>query len=92
MSPLASTTSNPSGGPYRKPRADVYTFMLIVALLAIILGIVCLYFEMKGFNFEFKEAPKVPPAVVAAALPACGGPALRLSHPTGLVPPYRTCA
>ena len=73
MSPLASTTEK-SGGPYRKPQADVYTFMLIVALLAVILGIVCLYFEMERFDFEFKEAPKVPPAVVAAALPALPAP------------------
>ena len=73
MSPLASTTEK-SSGSYRKPRADVYTFMLIVALLAIILGMVCLYFEMKRFGFVFKEAPKVPPAVVAAALPALPAP------------------
>ena len=70
MSTLTSTTpKSKSGGPHRKPRADVYTFMLIVALIAIVIAIVCLYFEMKRFDFDFKGAPKPPPAT-AAVLPA----------------------
>jgi hypothetical protein len=72
MSPLASTTSsNITGGPYRKPRADVYTFLLVVSLLAIILGCVCLYFEMQRFEFKFKEQDVPRPPVAAA--PAAPG-------------------
>jgi hypothetical protein len=72
MSPLASTTSsNTTGGLYRKPRADVYTFLLVVSLLAIILGCICLYFEMQRFEFKFKEqdVPR-PPVAAAPAAPA----------------------
>ena len=43
------------GGPYRKPRADVYTVMLIASLIAIILGIVCLYLEGEMYFWEFKN-------------------------------------
>jgi len=86
VSTLASTTEN-RRGPYRKPQADVYTFMLIVSLLALILGILCLYFEMKRFDFEIKEAPKVPPAVVAVA-PPVQPPLVALARP---VPSNRTC-
>ncbi len=55
-------SNNNSGGPYRKPRADLYTVLLILALVAILLAILCLYFEMKMYDFKFKGAP------VAAAL------------------------
>ncbi len=55
MAPLDS--NNSSGGPYRKPRADLYTVLLILALIAILLAIICLYLEMKMYDFEFKGAP-----------------------------------
>jgi hypothetical protein len=66
--------NSPSAGPYRKPRADVYTFMLIVSLLAVIVGCLCLYFEMKRFDFKFKstDVPK-PPPVSAAPLESGAG-------------------
>jgi len=41
-------------GPYRKPRADAYTVMLLLSLFAIILGILCLHFEMDMYDFEFE--------------------------------------
>ena len=48
------------GGPYRKPRADVFTVMLLIALLAIVGGIVCLYLEMKEYGSPpFKGGPSV---------------------------------
>jgi len=46
-------------GPYRKPRWDIYTMLLLVALFALILGCVCLYFEMEIYNFEFRGGPSV---------------------------------
>ena len=46
-------------GPYRKPRADVYTVLLVIALLAILLAIVALYAEMTVYNFELRGGPPV---------------------------------
>jgi len=41
-----SLPSSSNQGPlFRKPRADVYTALLVIALLALILGSVVLYFE-----------------------------------------------
>ena len=45
MSPPSS-----SRGPYRKPRADIYTVMLALALVAIVIGCVCLYFEVADYG------------------------------------------
>ena len=42
------------GGPYRKPRADIYTVLLILALISLLLGITFLYLEMDMYNWEFK--------------------------------------
>ena len=76
MSTLESTTelNSPSAGPYRKPRADVYTFMLIVSLLAVIAGCLCLYFEMQRFEFKFKDSdvPK-PPSISGSPLDSGAG-------------------
>ncbi|MGA2031689.1 MAG: hypothetical protein ABSG68_05495 [Thermoguttaceae bacterium] len=51
------SSSESRGGPYRKPRPDVFTLMLVISLLAIILGIVFLYFEMKDYDFKLKGGP-----------------------------------
>ena len=57
MSPLES---NPRPrGPYRRPRADIYTVLLLLTLFALLIGILCLYFEMDAYNFEFKGGPTV---------------------------------
>lgn len=44
---------------YRRPRADVYTALLLIAFIGLVLGIVALYFEMAGYQFEFRRAPTV---------------------------------
>ena len=62
MSPLSSASDKPSG-PFRKPRADVFTVLLLVALIALILGIVCLYAEMEHYEWRFKGGPTVSMAV-----------------------------
>jgi hypothetical protein len=46
MSPRATDSGKPSG-PFRKPRADLYTMMLLVALLALVIGTVFLYLEVQ---------------------------------------------
>jgi hypothetical protein len=52
---------------YRKPRANVYTAMLLIALLALVLGIVALYMEMAQYKFEFRRAPSVSALVGRAS-------------------------
>ena len=59
-----------SGGPpYRKPRADVYTVMLCLALLAIGVGIFCLFFAMKDLPFPEGVVSAAARTAVAAASP-----------------------
>ncbi len=57
MSP-ASSSKQPTG-PYRRPKADVYTVLLILALVAIVVGILCLYFELDMYQWKFKGGPSV---------------------------------
>ena len=68
MSP-ANSGKKP-GGPHRKPRADVYTVLLVIALIALLSGILCLYFEMDMYEWKIKGGPAVsvahPTAVVMA--------------------------
>ena len=45
-----SALSSSSGGPYRKPRLDVYTVMLALALVAIIIACIVLYYEVADYG------------------------------------------
>ncbi len=64
MSPAKS--SNNPGGTFRKPRADLYTVLLVIALLAILVAILFLYLHMQSYNFELKAGP--PVVMIAANL------------------------
>ena len=55
---LPKFASKPDG-PYRRPSADVYTVLLIIALIALLLGIICLYGEMSMYEFETDGGPTV---------------------------------
>jgi hypothetical protein len=48
-----------SEGPqeYRKPRADVYTVLLVIALLFLIITTVALWMTIKEYNNEIKGGP-----------------------------------
>jgi len=59
LSSSTNPTRSKQGGPYRKPRADLYTMLLLISLVALILGIVCLYAEMESYKWEFKGGPTV---------------------------------
>ena len=48
----------------QKQRANVYSMMLILALLFIMVGNLCLYLEMKSFGMKVK----VPTAAQASAV------------------------
>jgi hypothetical protein len=59
---MSKRTQNPAkpAAPeeYRKPRADVYTVLLVVALIAILLGTAALWMMMKeDYNNEIKGGP-----------------------------------
>ena len=58
-----------SDGPYRRPRVDVYTVLLIIALIALLLGIICLYGEMSVYEFETDGGPTVSVGLVPTAKP-----------------------
>jgi heme/copper-type cytochrome/quinol oxidase subunit 2 len=45
---------NPQGVYVQKPKWDIYTTMLLIALTAIIIAIVVLILEMKAYNFDWK--------------------------------------
>ena len=47
---IVSPLSSSSRGPFRKPRADIYTVMLALALVAIVIGCVCLYLEVADYG------------------------------------------
>jgi hypothetical protein len=57
VSPAKST--NDAGGSFRKPRADFYTILLVIALLAILVAILFLYLYLQSYNFETKGGPPV---------------------------------
>jgi hypothetical protein len=35
-----------------KPKANIYTVLLILSFIAIVIGCLCLYLEMQAYNFE----------------------------------------
>lgn len=51
--PISPTVS------HRKPKADVYTILLVVALLAVLLGILFLYLFNRDYEFKYDGAPNV---------------------------------
>ena len=42
---------------YRKPRADVFTTLLVIALLAILLATAMLWMVMGTYEYKFKGGP-----------------------------------
>lgn len=48
-----------SATAYRKPRADLYTVLLVIALLALLVGILFLYAENSYYEWKTKGAPAV---------------------------------
>ena len=39
---------------HRKPKADMYTVLLVISLIAVLLGILFLYLHMGRYDFKFK--------------------------------------
>ncbi|MGO8688617.1 MAG: hypothetical protein ACLQLG_03205 [Thermoguttaceae bacterium] len=59
-------TSSEKPAVYRRPGPDVYTVLLVIALLAIIVSCIFLYLYMADYEFKFKGGP-------TASLSAIGG-------------------
>ncbi len=70
MSSRATDSGKPSG-PFRKPRADLYTMMLLVALLALVIGTVFLYLEVQRLESR-AQAPGPSGDVLTAVGAAIG--------------------
>jgi hypothetical protein len=54
----------------QKQRANVYTMLLVIALLEIIVGCLCLYLQMNVYQFKVK----VPQAALVSSTPAIAPP------------------
>jgi hypothetical protein len=55
--PPSSTDSAGVEVHYRKPRADLYTLMLAIALVAVLIGIIFLVFENQlDYEWKMKES------------------------------------
>lgn len=57
-----------SAGPRRKPRPDLYTVLLVIALVAILVGILFLYLEMRLYEFKLDGGPRVVMTSVVSAI------------------------
>jgi ferric-dicitrate binding protein FerR (iron transport regulator) len=56
--PARPAATEAASREYRKPRADVYTVLLVVALLMLLLGTAALWMRMKeDYNYEIKGGP-----------------------------------
>ncbi len=70
----SSGLGNPASSPVRKPKANVYTVMLVLALLAIIMGCVFLYLEIQEYQGKINLPPvqvRGPAAAEAERWLAC---------------------
>lgn len=56
MSPPDSTESRP-GIYVQKPKPDVYTVLLAIALVAILVAILCLVLELREYGGQIKPPP-----------------------------------
>lgn len=53
----AAAASAPAAGrgiAVEKPKANIYTALLVLSFVAIVVGCICLYAEMSAYQFEFK--------------------------------------
>lgn len=50
----ADSTDSPRGVYVQKPKADIYTVMLAIAFVAILVACVCLFLEMKAYNYDIR--------------------------------------
>jgi hypothetical protein len=62
-----NSTDKPAGQTqYRKPKADLYTLMLGIALAAILVAILFLYFETQVYENKLKD--NIPTSMISHGL------------------------
>ncbi|HUY36659.1 MAG TPA: hypothetical protein VMV69_28250 [Pirellulales bacterium] len=69
----------------QKPKADIYTALLGIALVAVLLAIICLWLELSRYQYNYKATGAaavgyVPPSrrhLAGASLTLCHQPPLR---------------
>jgi hypothetical protein len=66
---VSSQNLNNQPGFTRRPTADLYTVLLIFALLALLLGILYLHLEMKAYNYKAATGMATTPAGASYASP-----------------------
>jgi hypothetical protein len=85
-----SALSSGSGGPYRKPRLDIYTVILALALVAIIIACIVLYLEVADYGKPPYQlglaAPVHADLAPGSTLALCCGPE------TPSVPRFPSCS
>ena len=53
--PAARPAPAPARGVVvEKPKANIYTVLLILSFVAVVIGCICLYAEMSAYEFNFK--------------------------------------
>ena len=53
--PAAAPAARPTRGVVvEKPKANIYTVLLVLAFAAILIGCICLYAEMNAYEFNLK--------------------------------------
>jgi hypothetical protein len=70
MSQLGSTERGP-GIAVQKPRPDIYTVLLGLALTAILIAIICLVLELGRYGWDYKAA-SARLSMIAPAVPSQG--------------------
>jgi hypothetical protein len=69
LSKAARSLKPKYAGPYRKPRTDIYTWMLALALVAILIACLCLYLEVVDYGPNpFSASLAAPPSVGVASI------------------------
>ncbi len=79
MSPQDSA-SKQAAGPHRAPRTDVYTILLVIALIALLLGVFCLYREMDMYEWKISGGPTAAAQLGTDSVALAGG--FKFQNPT----------
>lgn len=70
----ADSTDSPRGVYVQKPKADIYTVMLAIALVAILVACLCLFLEMRAYNYDIRaQEGKFRGAMLERTLPVAFG-------------------
>lgn len=83
LAPVLDTAPAPAEQQYRKPQADMYTVLLVIALIAVLIGILFLYLEMGTYQFEIQGGPAV------GMLTSHQSTAIELATPVGRAGPLQ---